>query len=339
MKTKIKSLHSGKFRLPAEWESQMATILALPNKNTDWKPYLTDAREKVLEIATQISHFQKVILLCDEPFKINNKNIKIIKSAYNDTWCRDFAPISLLNNGKLKMLDFIFNGWGLKYSANLDNNVFRKLSKSTFKHINFKRKNFILEGGSIDTNGKGIILTTSRCLLESNRNVLSKNNITKKLKKYLKINEVIYLENGALIGDDTDSHIDNLARFVNENTIVYLQCSNKNDPNFMELQKMELELKSIANKKGFYIVPIPMPKAIYYNKRRLPASYINFLFINNAILVPTFGDKNDKFTIECFKKLLPNHDTIPIDSRILIRQGGGVHCMSMQIPESSDLKL
>lgn len=327
-----------------EWERQSATILAMPHKDSDWKPYLAEIQSKMREIIAQITRFQPVIVLYKYESDIvtlkGQKNVILLKIALNDSWCRDFAPLSVRKNGKLVLMDFIFNAWGVKYPADLDNvasaKIFEKLQKMGFfdkNLVKFIQKNFILESGSIETNGK-TLLTTKKCLLSPNRNRLSQAQITKKLKKYLGIKKVIWLENGELLGDDTDSHIDNLARFIDKKTIVYVKCYDKNDAHFRALNAMECELQKKC--KDFNLVPLPLPKAIYYKNVRLPASYANFIFANGAILVPIFGDKkNDKIALDIFKKLVKNRaiipQIIPIDSRVLIRQGGGIHCSTMNL--------
>lgn len=319
-------------RLLAEWEKQEAIILAMPHRNTDWKPYLKKAQNKFIELIKHISRFQKVVVLYSNKADIakvqDNSNVILLNIATNDTWCRDFAPLTLLDskNNKRIMLDFIFNAWGMKYPANLDNLASKQIYK-LFKNSTLKQKNFILEGGSIDSNGTSL-LTTTKCLLEPNRNKLSKNKIEQRLKKYLHIKNIYWLESGELLGDDTDSHIDNLARFINKDTIVYLKCYDKRDIHYKSLESMERELQKLP----FKLVPLPLPKPIFYKNKRLPASYVNFLFINNAILVPTFGDKRDAEVISIFKNLIKDREIIPIDSRLFIREGGGIHCLSMQIP-------
>ncbi|RDU65423.1 agmatine deiminase family protein [Helicobacter sp. MIT 14-3879] len=321
-----------KAKFKAEWEKQQAIILAMPHKNSDWKPYLKQAQNKVIELIKHISRFEKVIVIYEFDNDIKNiqnlANVVFIKLKTNDTWCRDFAPLSLVKNNKLILLDFIFNSWGMKYSANFDNLVSKEIFKANiFKNATFKQKNFILEGGSIDSNGE-VILTTSKCLLDYNRNKLSKKKIEKKIKKYLNVSEIFWLDNGEIIGDDTDCHIDNLARFISKDTIVYLKCNDKKDYHYKPLCAMENELKKLP----FKIIPIPMPKPIFYKNKRLPASYINFLFINNAILLPIFNDKMDKEVIAIFKGFLKDREIIPVDSRVFLRQGGGIHCLSMQFP-------
>lgn len=318
----------------AEWEKQEATILAMPHISSDWKPYLKKAQNKIIELITHITRFQKVVVLYKNKADIqrikNMPNVILLNIATNDTWCRDFAPLTLIDDKKKEriLLDFIFNAWGMKYPANLDNLASKQIYDSKiFKRAILKQKNFILEGGSIDSNGTSL-LTTTKCLLESNRNKLSKAKIEQKLKQYLHIKNIYWLESGELQGDDTDSHIDNLARFINSDTIVYLKCYDKKDSHYKSLNAMEKELEKLP----FKLVPLPLPKPIFYNDKRLPASYVNFLFINNAVLLPVFNDKNDEYVINIFKNILKDREIIPIDSRILLRQGGGIHCLSMQIP-------
>ena len=322
-----------------EWERHSATIIAMPHKDSDWKPYLSEIQAKMYEIIAQITRFQCVIVLYKYESDISKikgqKNVILLKIALNDSWCRDFAPLSVKKNGKLMLSDFIFNAWGAKYPADLDNlagaQIFSQLQTMGFfkKPVKFIQKNFILEGGSVETNGE-VLLTTTKCLLSPNRNRLTKKQIMRKLKKYLGAKRVIWLENGFLVGDDTDSHIDNLARFVDKRTIVYVKCYDKNDAHFRALNAMEVELKRKC--KDFNLVPLPLPQAIYYKNARIPASYANFIFVNGAILMPTFNDKkNDKIALNIFKKLAKNREIIPIDSRILIRQGGGIHCSTMNL--------
>lgn len=326
--------------LAPEWKRQCATIIAMPHKDSDWKPYLVEAQAKICEIITHIARFQSAIVLYKYESDIANlkgqKNVILLQIPLNDSWCRDFAPLSIIkrnkNKRKIILTDFIFNAWGAKYPSDLDNvagaQIFALLKERKFfkNPIKFSQKNFILEGGSIETNGK-TLLTTTQCLLSPNRNRLSKGRIERNLRKYLGVKHIIWLKNGYLAGDDTDSHIDNLARFVDKKTIVYLKCYDKNDAHFRALAQMERELQQTK----FNLVPLPLPKAIYYDRQRLPASYANFIFVNGAILVPTFGDKNDKIVLEIFKKIVKNREIIPIDSRILIRQGGGLHCTTMNL--------
>lgn len=323
-----------------EWKRQFATIIAMPHKNSDWKPYIAEAQASISEIIAQIARFQRVIVLYENERDIKKlrkqKNVILWRIRLNDSWCRDFAPLSVKKGGKIVLLDFIFNAWGAKYESALDNKAGAKIHKKLRKNferrygrVKLAQKNFILEGGSIDCNGK-TLLTTAQCLLSKNRNDLSRVSLTQKLQKYFGVKRVIWLENGFLEGDDTDSHIDNLARFVDKKTIVYLKCEDRNDAHFSALEAMEAELKKKCG--DFKLVALPLPKAIFYDGARLPASYVNFIFANGAIFVPIFGDENgDKKAIEIFKKIAKGREVVPIDSRVLIRQGGGLHCSTMNL--------
>ena len=306
-----------------EWEKQKFVQLVLPHKNTDWNCCLDEALKTFKEVAYAIAKYEKV-LICYQDKKtlkdFNHKNFIFKKVKNNDTWARDFGAISIRKNKKVKLLDFVFNGWGLKFPSNLDNQI----SRTIFKNI--KSYNFVLEGGSIDTNGE-VLLTNTQCLLEKNRNYpMTKKQIEKFLIKKLKIKKVIWLNYGFLEGDDTDSHIDTLARFVNHNTIVYVKSYDKKDIHYNELKKMEKELK----KTGFNLVPLPLPKPIYFENERLPATYANFLIINKAVLLPIYNCKYDKEVIEIFEKLFPDREIIPINSNTLIKQHGSIHCITKE---------
>ena len=316
---------SKKNYLIPEWETQKYVQLVLPHKETDWSDYLDEALETFKEIAYAIAKYQKVLICYQEKESLkgfNHKNFKFKQVKNNDTWARDFGAISIRENGKIKLLDFVFNGWGLKYPSNYDNNISRKI----FKKKKLKSFNFVLEGGAIDTNGE-VLLTHKKTMLEKNRNYpLKKEEIEKFLKKELNVKKVIWLNYGFLEGDDTDSHIDTLARFVNKDTIVYLKCYDKEDIHYNELQLMEKELLET----GYNLVPLPLPEPIYFEGERLPATYINFLITNRAVLVPTYNCKYDKEVIEIFKKLFKNKEIIPINSNVLIRQHGSVHCLTKE---------
>ena len=304
-----------------EWEKQKFIQLVLPHKDTDWNCCLEEAIETFKNIAYAIAKYQKVLICYQDKNSIKgfkHKNFIFKKVKNNDTWARDFGAISIRKDNKVKLLDFVFNGWGLKYPSNYDNQISRKLFK-------VKSYNFVLEGGSIDTNSE-VLLTTSRCLLEKNRNYpLSKKEIEKFLIKTLKVKKVIWLNHGFLEGDDTDSHIDTLARFVNKDTIMYVKCYDKNDIHYKELKEMEKELI----KTGYNLIPLPLPKPIYFNNERLPATYANFLIINNAVLVPIYNQEYDKEVIKIFKKVF-KRDIIPIDSNTLIKQHGSIHCVTKE---------
>ena len=297
--------------------------LVFPHNETDWRCCLKEAVNTFTEIAYAIAQYEKVLICYRDENTIahlKHKNFIFKKIENNDTWARDFGAISVKINNEVKLLDFKFNGWGLKYPSNLDNQISRKLFNI------HKSYNFVLEGGSIDTNGK-TLLTTSQCLLEPNRNYpLTKEEIENFLKKELFVDKIIWLNHGFLEGDDTDSHIDTLARFVNENTIVYCKCYDKNDIHYKELAKMEQELR----KTGFDIIPLPLPEPKIWENHRLPATYANFLIINDAVLLPVYDDSKDRYVYDLFCEMFPNRDIIPINANTLIKQHGSIHCVTKE---------
>lgn len=310
----------------AEWSEQECLMLALPHKNTDWKPYLSEIIEAYKEFVKTASHFQKLLLIApnDEdftPFK-EFGNVEFFKCETNDTWIRDFGAIDVLENGRLKALDFIFNAWGGKFQSDLDNALNTKLFKEKFQ-TRLEKCDFILEGGSIDFNGAGTMLTSSFCLLNSNRNVnLNQTKIEEKLKNYFGLERIIWLENGFIKGDDTDRHIDTLARFIDENTIAYCICEDEKDEHYTSLKAMEKELL----KTNFNLIPLPIPKPLFYEDRRLGATYANFVFVNNALIVPFYKDENDEVVQKRLQAHLKNREVIGVDARVFLRQNGSLHC-------------
>ena len=329
-------------RLLAEWEQQDFILVSFPTNKTDWRCCLNEAIQTYKNIINTISKYQKIVILTHnlqetkQLFK-NHKNKIFIKLDYNDTWVRDYGAISVLVKDKLKVLDFVFNGWGNKFDASKDNQVNQKLKlKGIYKNYLFEKINFVLEGGSIDNNSDGILLTTTKCLLNINRNKnMKKSDIEKRLYQYFGVKKILWLENGYLSGDDTDSHIDTLARFVDKNTIVY-QSAYEDDINYQQLIKMELELKKFTSLKNqkFQLVKLPPITPKYHNNKQLPATYANFLIINNAVLVPIYQDKNDQKALNIFKKLFLKKDIIGIDCSTLIKQHGSLHCATMQFYHS-----
>lgn len=319
-------------RLPAEWENQDCVLMVFPHAKSDWADNLLSAKSVFVKMASAICYKQKLILICDDIKSTKelfcyHDNISFVKLQTNDTWIRDFGPISIYDNNRRKLIDFQFNGWGGKFDFELDNIV----SKQLFEQLLFE--DFILEGGSIDSDGDGTILTTSRCLLNPNRNPnLTEKEIEEKLKTTLGAKKVLWLNNGFLLGDDTDSHIDTLARFVDKDTIVYVTCD-EDDEHYSSLKKMEDELKSFKTIESnkYKLIPLPLPSAKYKESTRLPATYANFLIINHAILLPIYDDVLDSKMIELFKDLFPTREIIPINSLRLIEEGGSIHCSTMNI--------
>lgn len=331
---------------PAEWHKQSGVQLTWPHANTDWFYILDEVIECYVAIAKEILKREKLLVICPEEDEVTKyfskeeqKNLIISELKSNDTWARDHGAISVFANGKPTILDFGFNGWGLKFAANYDNRITRHLfeQEEFTPEVEYKNKlNFILEGGSIESDGQGTLLTTSQCLMAPNRNQpMTQEEIEEYLKKKLGANRVLWINHGYLAGDDTDSHIDTLARFCDENTIAYVKCEDENDEHFDELQKMEQQLRSFAafDGKPYTLIPLPMAAAVFHEGYRLPASYANFLIINDAVLLPLYHSPKDEIAKQQLQKAFPDREIIGIDCRPLIKQHGSLHCVTMQFPK------
>lgn len=321
-------------------------MIAWPHRETDWYTTISRVIPVYVKLAKSILQHQKLMVVCNNEDEVRAilkdadlKNLITIPLPTNDTWTRDFGPITVFENDKPILLDFGFNGWGRKFPARLDNTVNSLLMKHQVfqQSLNYvDERNFILEGGSIDTDGNGTILTTKKCLLSPTRNpAMNVCQIEQVFKDKLGVDKFLWLNNGHLEGDDTDGHVDTLARFCNENTIVYVYCDDENDHHFAELGNMEKEIKVFRQKNGrpYNIIRLPMADPVHDKKgNRLPASYANFLIINEAVLVPTYGTKKDNMVLEIFKDIYPGKEIIGIDSLPLIEQHGALHCITMQLP-------
>jgi agmatine/peptidylarginine deiminase len=328
--------------LIAEFKQQSFTQIIFPHAKSDWVEYLDEAEKTFIDIINNIIRYQKCLVVCydiksvKQRFK-KDKNLFFVEYESDDTWARDCSVLSVYHKGKVELLNFTFNGWGNKFESKKDNDMSRALAK------NYSKKmidvEFVLEGGAIESNGEGIILTTASCQLNQNRNPsLSHTEINKILNDTLGTT-ILYLNHGYLAGDDTDSHIDTLARFIDERTIMYVKCDDEKDEHFKELKLMEKELQLIAKKYNFKLIPLPFPDPIYENSERLPATYANFLFVNNALLLPTYGVKQDKKALDIFRSTCQDRDIIPIDCSTLIKQHGSLHCVTMNFPNSVTILL
>jgi len=309
-------------RIPAQWEKQKSIMVVFPTNQKDWQHSIKKIQQSYVIFINILRKFQKCIVICDDTKILNNyfdsfENIIIKEAKTDDTWIRDFGAIDVFIDSQLKSYNFKFNAWGDKFNYSLDD----KFNKTLFK--NLLHVEFILEGGSIDNNGDGVMLSTAKCIFNKNRNSTYKEkDIVKKLKKLFGLKELIVLNNGALVGDDTDSHIDTLARFIDKKTIVYVKCYDKNDVHFKELKAMEKELK----KTKFKLVALPLPNPKYFKNNRLPATYLNFVFINKALIVPTYNDENDEKAIKILKNIVKDREVIGIDASFFIREYGSLHC-------------
>jgi agmatine deiminase len=302
-----------------------------------------------VSIAVAIARFETVLIAChDESVRrqvegqLRSANIppdrtRLWVASANDTWARDHGPISVLCQGEATLLDFDFNGWGGKFAYELDNQITRRLhAQGAFGDTPIEHVDLILEGGSIEVDGSGTLLTTAQCLLTPTRNPrLSRQQLEQQLSELLGITRFLWLQHGYLAGDDTDSHIDTLARLCDPDTIAYVSCTDPQDEHYKELKAMEAELQSFRTARGspYRLVPLPWPTAKYDTDGvRLPATYANFLIINNAVLVPTYRDPADDEALRTLQTCFPDREVVGIDCLPLIAQHGSLHCVTMQLP-------
>ncbi|MBI5485672.1 MAG: agmatine deiminase family protein [Deltaproteobacteria bacterium] len=334
-------------RLPAEWEIQDGVLMAWPHEGTDWAYILDDVRPVFAEIIRQITRLERVLLTAPHAASaagylvaagVDLANVTICEMPNNDTWARDFGPITVIFNDKPVLLDFGFNGWGLKFPANHDNLISKRLRQLGALKPNLNTIGLIMEGGSIESDGLGTIMTTAECLLSPNRNPqLGKSEIEQALASLVGAKRVLWLNHGWLAGDDTDSHIDTLARFCPDNTIIYQACDHPLDEHYEPLKLMENELKGFTAPDGspYRLIPLPWPTARFDEQaHRLPATYANFLVINRAVLVPTYGDnENDRKALELVGQAFPGREPIGVNCLPLLEQHGSLHCVTMQLPQ------
>ncbi len=331
---------------PAEWYPQSGVQLTWPHKQTDWAPILNEVTSCFVRIAKEILKQECLLIVCTDEKEVRRQLGKVDYSRVlfremetNDTWARDHGGISVFEDGVPTLYDFVFNGWGLKFPANYDNLINRKLVENdTFAEgvVPLSLIPIVLEGGSFESDGQGTLLTTVECLSSPNRNeYLSKEQLEVHLKEIFGLKRILWLESGYLAGDDTDSHIDTLARFCDADTIAYVQCMEEEDEHFAELSLMEEQLKSFRTATGqpYRLIPLPMADKVEWNGERLPATYANFLIINGAVLVPFYDSPKDEVAKAALQQAFPDREIIGINCLPLIKQHGSLHCVTMQYPE------
>jgi len=320
------------YRLPAEWEHQSATLLAWPHEQTDWAENLDAIRLEYVGLIDAILRHQKVVVLI-QPGDTSARTtlaecagVQLVEVPFNDTWCRDYCPITLIGSDARLALDFHFNGWGGKYPASLDNRVNTLLARHRlFERLEFRQYLFELEGGAIDTDGKGTLLVNWHCL-HARHPHLTRGEIEHELHNLLNIDHVVGIDLEPMSGDDTDGHIDTLARFISPDIIVF---QDQGDASRTDRLRGQLESLRSADGQSFELFVLPSTDDI---DPTLPASYANFLFINGACLVPAYGSDNDEVARGVMADLLPERDVKSVSARVMIHQFGGPHCASMQIP-------
>lgn len=332
---------------PAEFEPQSFVQLIFPHPQSDWVPYLEEARAVFVNIANAVAKHQPCLIVCDDvevvkSYFTDHTDLIFIHYQTDDTWARDCSVLSVIDEeeDEALLLDFTFTGWGGKFDASRDNAMSWAIAQAYGAPM--QKMDLILEGGGVESNGNGSLLTTSECLLNPNRNSqMTKKQTEAMLKKEFGVEQILWLNHGYLEGDDTDSHIDTLARFIDIDTIMYVKCDDKNDEHYEALKKMEQELQTFRDVEGepFELIALPMCSPVFYDGERLPATYANFLIINDAVLLPVYNDVHDAQAIAVCEKAFHGREIIPIDCSVLIRQHGSLHCVTMQFPEEVSLRV
>lgn len=335
-------------RLPAEWEPQSGIMLTWPHEGTGWGHMLDEVEPVFASIAAHTSLFEKAVIIaldaahqhrisdCLAPLNVNMSNIRFACARSNDSWARDHGPITVMDNaGNCTLLDFQFNGWGGKYPYELDNRISQSMAEQQIFSSPLTTIDFILEGGSIESDGKRTLLTTGCLLTETRNRGWTKPQIENHLRQLLGVEQFHWLQQGSIAGDDTDAHIDTLARFISPQKIMYVRCEDRNDSHYRPLMAMEKELEGLRTRSGqpYELIPLPLPDPVFTNTgTRLPATYANFLIINRAVLVPVYNQPLDTHVIETFKQQFPDREIIAINCLPLVEQFGSLHCVTMQFP-------
>ncbi|WP_272960283.1 agmatine deiminase family protein [Barnesiella viscericola] len=333
---------------PAEWYPQSGIQLTWPHEETDWAYMLDEVTTCYIELAREIARRERLLIVTPHPKQVKQllqgvvdlEAVTFAQCPTNDTWARDHGGITLFCDGTPAIYDFKFNGWGLKFAANYDNLITSTLCRQGRFNARYEnRLNFVVEGGALESDGAGTLLTTSECLLSPNRNgEWSQTRIEEYLKETFGLQRVLWLDHGYLAGDDTDSHIDTLARFAPGDTIIYVQCTDPTDEHYEALLRMEEQLRTFTTLEGapYRLLPLPMADAVYdENGERLPATYANFLIMNDAVLYPTYRQPaNDQAAAQVLQQAFPDREIVGIDCSPLIRQHGSLHCVTMQYPQN-----
>tara|TARA_A100001391_G_scaffold115288_1_gene77927 strand:- start:536 stop:1537 length:1002 start_codon:yes stop_codon:yes gene_type:complete len=328
-----------------EWQPQWGVLLAWPDAGTDWAGQLDAAHATYTALIAALLDHEGVLLLCRDRATataarrklrdagIDLTRLRIEQVPYDDTWARDFGPISVERDGTLTLLDFRFTGWGHKFAAQRDDAVNAALPWRAPRQA----VDLVLEGGAIDTDGRGALLTTRACLRNPNRNpLLNEQELETRLRETLGVERIWWLDHGELQGDDTDAHVDTLARFVNPTTVAYVGCDDPADPHHADLAAMARELETLARDQGLELVRLPMAEPQYDAEgERLPATYANFLITNEKILVPVYGCATDQAALGALAAVAGHRTVQGIPCRPLIEQGGSLHCVTMQLPQGT----
>ena len=333
-------------RFPAEWEPQSAILLAWPTNDTDWADRLAEVEETYIALVQAITRFQRaVICVADDDVetyaemrlrsnRVDMARVRFVTVPYDDTWLRDSGPITLRAGDGFVLNDFRFTGWGGKFEASDDDRLVERLqAQGVFHDAERRPHDFALEGGGIETDGAGTLLTTWHCLSLRHPGK-RRDEIEAVLRTTLAQDRVLWLEHGELEGDDTDAHIDTLARFAPGDAIVFQSCDDPDDAHYPALQAMAAELAALRTTAGapYRLHPLPWPRPILDGGRRLAASYANYLVVNDAVLMPAYGDARDDDAAAVLAAAHPGRTVVQVPCRPLIWQNGSLHCITMQLP-------
>lgn len=340
-------------RFPAEWEKQQGILLCFPHSGNDWPGKYEAIKWDFVEFIKKVAGIEQVFLVVADKSQeekvsslLEMAHVELTKVSFiihktNRSWMRDSGPIIVKNGNKREALNFNFNGWAKYKNYQLDKHIPSKVAEHLnipLTQVMYKNKPVIVEGGAIDVNGKGTLLTSEECLMHPTIQVrnagFTKSDYEAVFAEYLGVTNVIWLGDG-IVGDDTHGHIDDLCRFVNEDTIITVVESDPKDPNYLPLQDnlKRLQKAKLENGKAPKIVTLPMPGKVEFENLRLPASYANFLILNKSVLVPVFNDANDRHALNIIADCFPDRKIIPINATDLIWGFGTLHCLSQQIPE------
>jgi agmatine/peptidylarginine deiminase len=335
-------------RFPAEWEPQSAILLAWPHAGTDWAERLAAVEDTYIALVGAIARFGRAIVcVADDDVeayararlssaRIDMGRVRFVTVPYDDTWLRDTGPVTLRDGDGFRLLDFRFTGWGGKFGASEDDRLVQRLhAAGLFRDAERRQVDFALEGGAIETDGAGTLLTTWRCLGERHPDV-PRDVLSARLADWLAQDRVLGLEHGYLEGDDTDAHVDTLVRFAASDAIVYQACDDPADPHHAELAAMAAELAALRTRDGapYRLFPLPWPQPVRdADGRRLAASYANFLIVDGAVLAPAYDDPADARARQVLENAFPGREIVQVPCRPLIWQNGSLHCITMQLPE------
>jgi len=334
-----------------EWHPQDAILLTWPHQESAWQTILDTVESTYIELVSIISHHQACLIQLHPSVDItvlarkladagaNLSRCYFVECESNDTWARDHGPISIQKAANQQLLNFQFNGWGNKFEHTLDNQLNQVMADKGVFAAPIETSEWVFEGGSLEVDEFGTLMSTEHCLLNKNRNPnANKQTIENYLKNTLGVKRILWLSEGELEGDDTDAHIDTLARFAPNNQIIYQGCQDKTDDHFTSLTAMALQLANFRNEQDlpYELIELPFPNAIYAEDgHRLPATYANFLITNDLVIVPSYGDSADFVAAERIQQAFPAHRVVSVDARPLIEEHGSIHCITMQLSQNT----